>query len=439
MKLLKKILVCLVIASLFLGMIVSYASAQGPTGAPPTQNVSPTFSDVNVEGKIVTQRVGYPDLAKTTFGAFIKALKGDPFVPKMIEALAFYKPVLLEDALIVSGPLYGLGAQLFGSVQIEGGLDVVGMTNLNKTYADDLRTGGLYSFSDLFIDEFGNEQFNTDDTEPLIVEDQHGLKVKQGVTIGGNLDVASIVSSGDLSLVSKAAGTILLGNPFGAPDYILGGAKFFILSAGEKFQLTANGASLVLNPFAGPQKNEARLQITGKLENELGALLEIVDNLKVIGMTFQVQNPFDTDKYLTVNPEGLYTSDGDLYLNKLSGKNVAIGSPKIASNLTVYGHLAATSIGMFYEHLAPNIDFNGEQIKTGYSYCSQYEDLTGCNASPGKNTFVTGISKVLYTWDEDTKTSYNPPIEGCSVGFYNPDQKSGFSVQVRAMCFNPDY
>lgn len=234
MKLLKKVIVGLVLASLILGVLASYASAQGPVGAPPTQNVSPTFSDVTVQGKVVTNRVGYPDLAKTKFGNYIKALKGDAMVTKMIQVLSAYKPVVIEDALVVSGQLYGLTAHFFGNLQVEGMLDVVGDTNLNTVFADKLNISEIYSYVD---------QSTPNDTTPVIIADKDGLRVEKDATILGNLNVQNITTSGDFTL--KPKGNISFGDLGNLVDSVISVVNHFTVVAVNDVTLLSPNVAVV--------------------------------------------------------------------------------------------------------------------------------------------------------------------------------------------------
>lgn len=322
MTIFKKGLLRLSVATMFLGTFLFTANAAGPLGAPPTQNVSPTFSDVTVQGKVVTQSVKPAGDFNLIVNALNNIYLGNPFAP---------------------------GAQLWLAAK-----DIFtsgNLTVLNKLFIGDVNNTGL--------------SITTDNAKGMIDVDAAGKHLR------------FLSSKGDINIGDPNAGAV--------PNNItIWGKAVNLLSDVNPINIVTNGGDLKLS----------------------GSKVDIFSN-------------------------------NGITLNSSVGGTKIIG--KIVGALNVDGHLKATSIGMFYENLAPSIDFNGELMKSGYSYCKQYEELTGCNFTAGTTAQITSTSEVLKTFDNNTNTSYNPPIEGCYAGFYNPGQKSGFSVQVRAMCFNPNY
>lgn len=344
MKLLKKILVCLVIASLVLGVISSIASAQGPVGAPPTQNVSPTFSDVNVKGGINV---------------------GSSGMNKIIENIFAINPQ-------TNKPYYYLDINSNSSIRLNAETIVEGFLKLEE---------GL----------MGNLLFKDDITlaKDKVIKSTPGQNVK----VSGNLE---LVNSGAL-IANGIQGTLL-------------GIETILVNSSPAI----GGLLDIVSTYDVNNKGAAALHI-----QELGI----------------------ADKWLAIDRNELAVYGDNLYINKDTKTNVYIGDASNNSNLRVYGHLMAKTVGKFFQVTSNyfSIPANGIPSANAVSCPKTDQIVVSCgfnfyNDKNGNEYKGNGITQyALMPHGPNNAGDYDV----CTGGAYNSTASTKY-IKLSAVCFDPD-
>lgn len=461
----KTILALIGVCTLLFSFAVLPASAEGPLGIPPTQNVSPNFSDIfldgdaHVKGVIKSDRKGDPGIIEsevlpqpgqftlrpgdnTVNGPQKKSISEFPSIDGLVilkSILSSSFPTAINGLFAVNGDIWAKKLYAFDDVFVSG-----------KVSADDLVSNGELAAKT--INSIWSKSGYEDDV-PVNVTDKDGIQAKRfsltpstyiDLALGGNgfhFKTTAITSIFDTSLI--------ITNPYALFTNQIGpsvnGATISIdsgIDVDDKIHITSDG-----------NKDEGTLVIT---TNPAIKTFDAEGSSHAI----EIYAKNIANKWTSIGLNELESHGGILQLNPESEEMVAVGSVKHPADLyvtdelyskylnadinsvTAKKHLSAPSLGQFYQKSSPSQSFKSksqEANKQVYTYCASGEAVTGCNYSASSNSRPTSIYKVSKTFDWVTKQTFNPPLQGCYANFKNFSSSGGHTVDLRAMCFDPDY